>query len=115
MDVMMTLPDAPKEDVIPQQMLVVRLCLEAAEKDENLLAQLVANPGQVFASAGFPVNSWAIPEFNDYCRKEQACRMCLRDWQIKKIWRPLVVLAARFARLRPIRLLLRLSPLARVR
>lgn len=70
MDVMMTLPDAPKEDVIPQQMLVVRLCLEAAEKDENLLAQLVANPGQVFASAGFPVDSWAIPEFNDYCRKE---------------------------------------------
>ena len=70
MDVMMTLPAEPKQDAIPQQMLIIRLCFEAAEQGDNLLAQLAASPGHVFAKAGFPVDYWSIPAFDDFCRKE---------------------------------------------
>lgn len=70
MDTMMVLPTEPRQDVVPQQVLIVRLCLEAAEEDKNMQAELAANPGQVFANAGFPIDSWALPAFNDYCRKE---------------------------------------------
>lgn len=70
MDAMMVLPAKPRQDVVPQQILIVRLCLEAAEDDKNVQAELAANPGQVFANAGFPIDTWALPGFNEYCRKE---------------------------------------------
>lgn len=70
MDAMMTLPTEPQKSAVPQQMLIVRLCLEEAAKDKNLLSQLIVNPGQVFASAGFPIDSWNESDFNDYCREE---------------------------------------------
>ncbi|MBC9247990.1 hypothetical protein H4P12_15025 [Paracoccus sp. 11-3] len=68
----MALPPEPRQDVIPQQMLIIRLYLKAAEADKNMLAELVANPG-------FPIDSWAFPAFNDHCRQEAGLTEVLLD------------------------------------
>ncbi len=61
---------APRADFTPQSTQIIALCLLEAEKDLNLLGQLVSNPGQVFASAGYPLAAYQIDNFNQFVREE---------------------------------------------
>lgn len=70
MNIMVPLSERPPADLINQQMLTVRLSLEAAQKDSAVRAELVENPGAFLAAAGYPLTPEEIPDFNRFFHEE---------------------------------------------
>ena len=81
MDIMAKLSAHPQSGLVNQQMLTVRLSLEAAQHDNTVREKLLENPGAYLASAGYPLSPDMIPDFNRFIHNDTSIPAILGQLQ----------------------------------